>query len=155
MASFNNAAEENIQMIIRHVDSLEDLFNLSLVCSRLYRSIDYPKRSKYHRVRVTTSAESLTRAYDILIDIIKYPHLRSYARELEVDPDRVTPFLDGDPDFPPEEAQQILADPDADLIRSAISATGICNGRRLAWSSSITKEERLVMSVLVCKAEHR
>jgi hypothetical protein len=95
MASFNNAAEENIQMIISHVDSLEDLFNLSLVCSRLYRSIDYPNRSKYHHIRVTTSAKDLTRAYEILIDIIKYPHLRNYTRELEVDPERVTHFLDG------------------------------------------------------------
>jgi hypothetical protein len=150
MAGFDSAADEVLQMIVSHVKSLGDLSSLSRVCSRLHRIVDYPKRRKYHQICLT-NVESLTLAYDLLFNLLKYPYLRQYVRQLQVDESELVLrpawfSREQIPQIYSEATQEMTADPDAAVLRPAIVAAGI---------SDEESAVQYLVTLMMCKPEHQ
>jgi hypothetical protein len=134
-------------MIVSRIESLADLANLSLVCARFHQLVDYPERKQYHRNVIQSSTLGRPVAYELLMRLLKYPHLRQYVREID------TLFFEladhgresqKNLDLPPDDTRVLFADQDAQILRPALTSAGIPAESVLGC----------LLSVLMCKDKY-
>lgn len=84
MAHLQRLPDELLALILDNLSNNNDIAAISVQFRRVHRICDLATRRRYRRIRIRKD-EHLNPAFEILLSILRKPHLGTYVRHLEVD----------------------------------------------------------------------
>jgi hypothetical protein len=117
--SFLNLPLEIHKQIISYLISNRDVAALSIQCCALHSICDMATRKKYHRISVSSGEQSIDRAFDFLMEILKRPTLGLYVRHVECHEP-----LSWYTDYEETKPMRDLSSDEITLIRGAVRKAG-------------------------------
>ncbi|KAJ5726043.1 uncharacterized protein N7483_007400 [Penicillium malachiteum] len=67
---------------LSYLESLQDVSSLSRSCRQMHGLCNMPVRKKFHLIRVWPNNRGIEQAFDLVMEILKQPHLGRYVREI-------------------------------------------------------------------------
>lgn len=136
MTSLTNLPIDTLRNIVSFLPSNKDVAALSIQCRSLHSLCDMETRKKYRRIDIWLSDNSVDRAFNMLMDILKRPVLGRYVRHVGCW-ERVLAHND----FTEGEYQQELSKDEMRLLRNATRRAGF-----------VDSEEERVINMLIQKS---